>query len=84
MDCKHEHLRTVGHRLFCKDCKAELPIEFLTGGEPEEPETPVVEEPEEETAPEAPAVVTETAEVPPEPKKTGKSPAKKRTPKKAE
>ena len=76
MDCKHEHLRTVGHRLFCKDCKAELPIEFLTGGKPEEPE--------EETAPEAPAVVTETAEIPPEPKKTGKSPAKKRTPKKAE
>ena len=70
MGCKHEHLRTVGDRLFCKDCKAELPIEFLTGGEPEEPETP--------------AVVTETAEIPPKPKKTGKSPAKKRTPKKAE
>ena len=70
MGCKHEHLRTVGNRLFCKDCKAELPIEFLTGGEPEEPETP--------------AVATETAEIPPEPKKTGKSPAKKRTAKKAE
>lgn len=28
--CKHEHLRTVGHRLFCMDCGAELPLEFLT------------------------------------------------------
>lgn len=28
--CNHEHLRTVGHRLFCKDCGAELPLEFLT------------------------------------------------------
>ena len=30
--CEHEHLRTVGHRLFCKDCGEELPIEFLTAG----------------------------------------------------
>lgn len=73
MGCKHEHLRTVNDRLFCKDCKAELPLEFLTGGKGKE-----------ETAPETPVVDTETAEITPEPKKAGKSPAKKRTPKKAE
>ena len=28
--CEHKNLRTVGHRLFCKDCGAELPLEFLT------------------------------------------------------
>ena len=28
--CEHKNLRTVGHRLFCKDCKEELPLEFLT------------------------------------------------------
>ena len=28
--CDHKHLKTVGHRLFCLDCGAELPIEFLT------------------------------------------------------
>lgn len=28
--CEHKRLRTVGHRLFCMDCGAELPIEFLT------------------------------------------------------
>ena len=32
--CEHEHLRTVGHRLFCKDCGTELPIEFLTARKP--------------------------------------------------
>lgn len=32
MVCKHEHLRTVGDDLFCKDCGEHLPIEFLTGG----------------------------------------------------
>ena len=31
--CDHEHLRTVGDRLFCKDCGEELPIEYLTNGE---------------------------------------------------
>ena len=35
--CDHKNLRTVGHRLFCKDCGAELPIEFLTGEKPKEP-----------------------------------------------
>ena len=28
--CEHKNLKTVGHRLFCKDCGQELPIEFLT------------------------------------------------------
>lgn len=28
--CEHEHLKTIGHRLFCKDCGEELPLEFLT------------------------------------------------------
>lgn len=28
--CNHEHLKTVGHRLFCLDCGKELPIELLT------------------------------------------------------
>lgn len=28
--CEHKRLKTVGHRLFCLDCGAELPIEFLT------------------------------------------------------
>ena len=28
--CEHKYLKTVGHRLFCLDCGAELPIEFLT------------------------------------------------------
>jgi hypothetical protein len=31
MNCKHERLRTVGDRLFCCVCNAELPLEFLTG-----------------------------------------------------
>lgn len=31
MDCRHEHLRTVGDRLFCKDCGKELPLEYLAG-----------------------------------------------------
>lgn len=31
MGCKHERLRTVGDRVFCCDCKEELPLEFLTG-----------------------------------------------------
>ena len=31
MACEHKNLRAVGDRLFCKDCKEELPIEFLIG-----------------------------------------------------
>lgn len=31
--CEHKNLRTVGDRLFCKDCKEELPLEFLTEGQ---------------------------------------------------
>lgn len=36
--CEHKNLRTVGDRLFCKDCKEELPLEFLLNQcKPEEP-----------------------------------------------
>lgn len=42
--CEHKNLRTVGDRLFCKDCKEELPIEFLLNQcKPEEP-AEVIEE----------------------------------------
>lgn len=50
--CEHLNLRTVGDRLFCKDCKQELPIEFLYSGQ----EAP------EEAAPEAPEEVNQEAE----------------------
>ena len=29
--CEHKNLKTVNNRLFCMDCGAELPLEFLTG-----------------------------------------------------
>ena len=29
MNCKHERLRTVGNRVFCCECREELPLEFL-------------------------------------------------------
>jgi len=29
MECKHDRLRTVGDRVFCCACGAELPLEFL-------------------------------------------------------
>ena len=42
--CEHKNLRTVGDRLFCKDCKQELPLEFLLNQcKPEEP-AEVIEE----------------------------------------
>lgn len=39
MDCKHENkfLKTVNNRLFCTNCGAELPIEFLTGEKKQTP-----------------------------------------------
>ena len=43
--CEHKNLRTVGDRLFCKDCKQELPIEFLLNQC--KPEEPAAEEPAE-------------------------------------
>ena len=47
--CEHKNLRTVGDRLFCKDCKEELPLEFLTEGQKKEvPEAPIPENPEAE------------------------------------
>lgn len=30
MACKHLRLRSVGFRLFCKDCGKELPEDFMT------------------------------------------------------
>lgn len=44
MDCKHERLRTVGDRLFCKDCGKELPLDYLNG-------TKQAEKPAEEAKP---------------------------------
>ena len=29
MGCDHKRLRTVGDRVFCCECKEELPLEFL-------------------------------------------------------
>ena len=43
--CEHKNLRTVGDRLFCKDCKQELPLEFLLNQC--KPEEPAAEEPSE-------------------------------------
>lgn len=40
MGCKHEVLRTVGDRLFCKDCGEELPLEFLYNGQKQGKEAP--------------------------------------------
>ena len=35
--CNHKTLKTVNNRLFCLDCGAELPLEFLTGEKKKEP-----------------------------------------------
>ncbi len=35
--CEHKNLKTVNCRLFCMDCGAELPLEFLTGEKKKEP-----------------------------------------------
>ena len=45
MDCRHEKLRTVGDKLFCKDCGKELPLEYLVNG------TKQAEKPAEEAKP---------------------------------
>lgn len=37
MGCSHDRLRTVGNRVFCCNCNEELPIEFLTGKNGENP-----------------------------------------------
>lgn len=42
MDCRHEKLRTVGDKLFCKDCGKELPLEYLVSGT-KQAEKPVAE-----------------------------------------
>ena len=31
--CNHDRLRTVGDRLFCKDCGKELPLDVLKAKE---------------------------------------------------
>lgn len=79
MECKHERLRTVGDRVFCMECQAELPLEFLISGKlpeelPEETETPAETVPADEIQ----------AEKQPAEKKTGKSPAKRKPRKNAE
>ena len=56
--CEHKTLRTVGNRLFCKECGQELPMEMLING-------------------------TKQAEKPAPEEKADKTPAKKRTAKKA-
>lgn len=39
--CDHERLKTIGDRVFCCICKAELPLEFLMNqGKPAEPPAP--------------------------------------------
>lgn len=65
--CDHKNLRTVGDRLFCKDCKAELPLEFLTEGPKKEEDIlipasevkiqddPASEDDQKQTDPEIPA-----------------------------
>ena len=76
--CEHKNLRTVGDRLFCKDCKEELPIEFLTGGN--KPEEPAKEAPqgEQETGGNAPVGGEPANDTPKKkPAKTGRKTAKK-------
>ena len=36
MGCTHDRLMTVGNRVYCVNCKAELPLEFLIGNKPAE------------------------------------------------
>ena len=43
MSCKHERLKAIGDRLYCKDCGSELPLEILNGGA-KHAEKPVAEE----------------------------------------
>ena len=35
--CDHKRLKTVNCRLFCLECGAELPLEFLTGEKKKDP-----------------------------------------------
>ena len=81
--CEHKNLRTVGDRLFCKDCKQELPLEFLLNQcKPEEPaaEEPAQEAPqdEQETGGNAPVSEEPANDTPKKkPAKTGRKTAKK-------
>ena len=43
--CDHERLKTIGDRVFCCICKAELPLEFLINqGKPAEHEPEATEQ----------------------------------------
>ena len=76
--CEHKNLRTVGDRLFCKDCKQELPLEFLLNQC--KPEEPAQEAPqgEQETGVNAPVSEEPANDTPKKkPAKTGRKTAKK-------
>lgn len=40
MACNHEHIKSVNCVLFCADCGAELPQDFLKGAPAKAAETP--------------------------------------------
>ena len=83
--CEHKNLRTVGDRLYCKDCKQELPLEFLYKGQEEDPEEvkaeEVITEPvqeEHESGEKAPVSEEQSNPAPKKEKaKTGRKTAKK-------
>lgn len=50
MDCKHEKIMSVNCALFCCDCGAELPADFLRNKHAPKAETPATPE---KTAPKA-------------------------------
>lgn len=37
MECEHKHIKSVNCELFCRDCGAKLPADFLTRTAQEEP-----------------------------------------------
>lgn len=81
--CDHERLRTKGDRVFCCDCGAELPLDFLMNqGKAAEFQVP---EPEKEPEPVEPAADGKIqAENQADGKKPGKSPGRKPKAKNAE
>ena len=40
MECKHEHIRSVGFKLSCLDCGAALPDDYLDKPSAKESEAP--------------------------------------------
>ena len=81
--CDHERLRTKGDRVYCCNCGAELPLDFLMNqGKPAEPPEP---EPEKEPEPAEQAADGKIqAENQADGKKPGKSPGRKPKAKNAE